>query len=112
MALLGPKRLVSPSRGRPPSRMVSGQASRYAHPLMYPDLSGFPAEHRLLAGDAPVIAGELAAFAERAMAGHDERQRIFPDRRADGARSLGAFDLGRDVGIRDRAPQPDLPQRP
>jgi hypothetical protein len=53
--------------------------------LMYPDLSGFPAEHRLLAGDAPVIAGQLAAFAERAMAGHHERQRIFPDRGADGA---------------------------
>ena len=29
------------------------------------DLPGFPAEHRALAGDAPVIAGELAGFADR-----------------------------------------------
>ena len=43
---------------------------------MQPDLSGFPAEHRLLAGDAPVIAGQRAALAERAMAGHHERDRI------------------------------------
>ena len=31
---------------------------------MHADLSGFPAQHRLLAGDAPVIAGQRAAFAE------------------------------------------------
>src|SRR6185312_12856393 len=37
------------------------------------ELPGFPTQHRLLAGDAPVIAGELAVLAERAMAGHHER---------------------------------------
>src|SRR5438093_149945 len=71
--------------------------------LMYPDLSRFPAEHRLLAGDAPVIAGERAAFAERAMAGHHERDRVFSDRGADRARGLRAIDLGRDIRIANRA---------
>ena len=56
-------------------------ARRYA-PLptlrmsMQSHLPGFPAEHRLLAGDAPVIAGQRAALAERAMAGHHERDRV------------------------------------
>src|SRR5262249_36306852 len=40
--------------------------------LMQSHLSRFPAEHRLLAGDAPVIAGQRAALAEGAMAGHHE----------------------------------------
>src|SRR2546430_12233098 len=70
---------------------------------MYPDLSRFPAQHRLLAGDAPVIAGQRAAFAERAMAGHYERDRVFSDRRADRARGLGAIDPGRDIRIANRA---------
>jgi GNAT superfamily N-acetyltransferase len=48
-------------------------------------LAGLPAEHRLLAGDAPVIAGQRTAFAEGAVAGHHERDRIFSDRSADRA---------------------------
>ena len=36
-----------------------------------------PADHRLLAGDAPVVAGQRAALAECAMAGHHERDRFF-----------------------------------
>ena len=54
------------------------------------DLSGFPAEHRPLAGDAPVIAGQLAVLAEHAMAGHHERHRVFADRGAHRARGLRA----------------------
>ena len=53
--------------------------------LMHPHLPGFPADHRLLAGDAPVIAGQRAALAERAMAGHHERDRIFSNRSPDRA---------------------------
>jgi hypothetical protein len=53
--------------------------------LMHADLARLPAQHRLLAGDAPVIAGQRAAFAERAMAGHHERDRVLPDRGADRA---------------------------
>src|SRR5438128_9398727 len=78
---------------------------------MYPDLSRFPAEHRLLAGDAPVIAGERAAFAERAMAGHHERDRVFSDRGADRARGLRAIDLGRDIRIANRAAHWNFQQR-
>src|ERR1700739_553247 len=53
--------------------------------LVNPHLPGFPAQHRLLAGDAPVIAVQRAALAERAVAGDYERHRIFSDRRADRA---------------------------
>src|SRR5689334_19898767 len=48
--------------------------------LVQSHLPCFPAEHRLLAGDAPVIAGQCAALAERTMAGHHERHRIASDR--------------------------------
>src|SRR6476469_1032500 len=65
--------------------------------LMHSHLSGFPADHRLLAGDAPVVAGQRAALAERAMAGHHERDRGFPDRSAYRARRLGTVDAARDV---------------
>ena len=41
--------------------------------------------HRLLAGDAPVIAGERAAFAEHTMTRHHERDRIFTHSCADRA---------------------------
>ena len=37
-----------------------------------PDLARFPAEHGALAGDAPVIAGEFAGFADDAVARHHE----------------------------------------
>ena len=40
-------------------------------------------EHCLLARDAPVIAGQLAVLAERAMAGHHEGYGILADRSAD-----------------------------
>ena len=52
---------------------------------MHAHLSGFPAEHRLFPRDAPVIAGQRAAFAERAMARHHERYRISADGGADRA---------------------------
>src|SRR5882762_49987 len=48
-------------------------------PLMHADLSGFPAQHRLFAGDAPVITGQRAAFAEGAVAGNHERHRVLAD---------------------------------
>src|ERR1700732_3205343 len=53
--------------------------------LMHPQLSGFPADHRLLAGDAPVVTGQRAALAERAVAGHHERDRVFSHCRPDRA---------------------------
>ena len=56
------------------------------------DLAGFPAEHRLLARHAPVVTGERAAFAERPMAGNDERDRVAADGSADGPRSGGLAD--------------------
>src|SRR5215207_5028952 len=60
---------------------------------MQSHLPSLPAQHRLLARDAPVIAGQRAALAERAMAGHHERHRIAADGGADGARGLRALDL-------------------
>ena len=76
-----------------------------------PTCPGFPAEHRLLARDAPVIAGQRAALAERAMARHHERHRVAADGGADGARRLRVSDLVGDVGIADRAAHRDLQQR-
>src|SRR5665213_4354532 len=70
--------------------------------LMHAHLSGFPAQHRLLAGDAPVIAGQCAAFAEGAMAGHHERHGVLADRRTDCAWRLGAPDARRNGGIGHR----------
>src|SRR5579871_5408646 len=67
--------------------------------LPHPHLPGFPTDHRLLAGDAPVIAGQRAALAECAMAGHHERNRVLADGRAHRARRLRALDLFRDVRI-------------
>src|SRR5258708_34557803 len=61
--------------------------------LMDSHLPCFPAQHRLLAGDAPVIAGQRAALAERAVARHHERDRIFSDRGADRAGCLGRLML-------------------
>src|ERR1700688_3570246 len=65
--------------------------------LLYPHLPGFPADHRLLAGDAPVVAGQRAALAERAMARHHERKRVLADRGTDRARGFRAFDVAGDV---------------
>src|SRR5260370_18762374 len=58
--------------------------------LMNPHLPCFPAQHRLLAGDAPMIAGQRAAFAERAMAQYHERYRAFSHCGADRAGRLRA----------------------
>src|SRR5947209_17526946 len=71
--------------------------------LLDADLSGFPADHRLLAGDAPVIAGERAALAERAMARHHERDRVLSDRSPNRARGLWRLDPVGDIRIADRA---------
>src|SRR6185437_11162478 len=79
--------------------------------LLHSQLSRFPAEHRLLAGDAPVITGQLAVLAERAMTGHHERHRVLADRGADGARGFRALDAAGDVRIGDRAAHRDLEQR-
>ena len=54
------------------------------------NVPGFPAQHRALAGEAPVIAGDGAALAEHAMTRHHERQRILADRGADRARGCRA----------------------
>src|SRR4051794_27694152 len=70
---------------------------------LHPDLPGLPAQHRLLAGDAPVIAGERAALAQRAMTGDDKGHRIPADRPADGARGLRIPDVAGDVRIGCRA---------
>jgi 2,3-bisphosphoglycerate-dependent phosphoglycerate mutase len=65
----------TPTRRSRPSSI----SRRLSHPAR------FPAEHGALARDAPVIAGELAAFSHHAMARHHERDRVAPDRGADRA---------------------------
>ena len=50
----------------------------------------FPADDRLLARQAPMVAGERARAPEHAMTGHDERDRVAADRGPDGARRLRA----------------------
>ena len=62
-----------------------------------------PAEHRALAGQAPVIAGERAVGADHAVAGHHEGDRILSDRRADRARGLARADGLRRPANRSRA---------
>ena len=66
------------------------------------DPPGLPADDRLLARQAPVVAGQRARAAEHAMTGDDEGDRVAPDRRADRARGLGPADLQGDVGIGGR----------
>ena len=48
----------------------------------------FPAQHRALAGDAPVIAGDVAVLADDAVARHHEADRVLADRGADRARGF------------------------
>ena len=57
------------------------------------DLTRLPAQHRALAREAPVIAGDVAALAEHAVARHHERDRVLADRGADRARGLRRADL-------------------
>ena len=66
------------------------------------DPPGLPADDRLLARQAPVVAGQRAGATEHAMTGDDEGDRVAPDRRADRARGLGPADLQGDVGIGGR----------
>ena len=54
--------------------------------------AGLPAEHGALAGDAPVIAGELAGLAETRWQGTTKRDRVLADRGADRARGLRLAD--------------------
>src|SRR3989304_3503580 len=63
-----------------------------------------PAEHGTLAREAPMITGEVAAFADHPMTGHDEGDRILPDRSPHRARGLGPAELGRNVRIGGRPP--------
>src|SRR5580658_6102629 len=65
------------------------------------DLPGLPAEHGPLTGEPPVIAGELAGFADYAVARHHERHRVLADRGADGAGGFWRADLSGDVRIGD-----------
>ena len=46
-----------------------------------------------------MIAGEIAALAERAVTRHHERQRILADRGTHGARGLRRLDFRGDIGI-------------
>ena len=68
-------------QARLPSQAVGWVERSETHPtnLVQSHLPGFPAQHRLLAGDAPVIAGERAVLAERAVTGHNERERALAD---------------------------------
>ena len=59
----------------------------------------FPAEHRALAREAPVIAGDVAALADDAVARHHEADRVLADRGADRARGLRRAGLGGEIGI-------------
>ncbi len=75
------------------------------------DLAGFPAEHRALAGDAPVIAGDVAGFADHAVARHHERDRVLADRGADSARCRRLFELAGDVRIGNELAHRDFQKR-
>src|SRR5262249_47342903 len=75
------------------------------------DRPGFPAEHRMLAGGAPVIAGKRAAAADHPMARHHERERVLADRGADRARRARRADLGGKLGIAGDAAHRHLQQR-
>ena len=99
------------------SPAFAGATGHNALPPAHPPR--LPAEHRALAGDAPVIAGEIAGFADDAVAGHDEAHRILADRGADGAGGGGRADfpgdagIGRErpIGISNSAPRRGLPNR-
>ncbi len=79
-------RAISRAPARRGSRKCRSSVAGYARS----DPPGLPAEHRALAGQAPVIAGEVAALAEHAVARHHERDRVLADRGADRARGLSA----------------------
>ena len=55
---------------------------------------GFPAQHGALAGQAPVIAGEVAVLADDAVARHHEADGILADGGADCARGSGRSGRG------------------
>ncbi len=70
-----------------------------------------PADDRLLAREPPMVAGERSRAPQHAMTGHDERDRIFPHRGADGARGRWLADLASDVRIGGRASHRHAEQR-
>jgi peptidoglycan/xylan/chitin deacetylase (PgdA/CDA1 family) len=72
--------------------------------------AGFPAEDGALAGEAPVITGNVAALADDTVAGNDETDRVLADCGADGAGALGGADACGDVGIGRIAAHWDLEQ--
>ena len=92
-----PRHACGLSQGRFPARGAAGhQACRDGALTMLrrPGAASLPAEHRAFARHAPVIAGELAALADHAVARHDEADRVLADCGADGARRLlGCADL-------------------
>src|SRR3974390_3357700 len=71
------------------------------------DDTRFPAEHRALAREAPVIPGDVAAFAEDAVARDDEANWILADRSADCARSFRRACARRKIGIGGEAAHRD-----
>src|ERR1051326_219490 len=70
-----------------------------------------PAEHGALAGEPPVIAAQIAALAEDAMARHHERDRVLADRGADRARGARLAEHCGDLRIAARAAHRDAEQR-
>src|SRR5581483_6442184 len=64
-------------------------------------------EQRALAREAAGVAGEAAARADDAVAGHEDRERVAPGRRARGARAAGRARAARELVVRDRLAERD-----
>src|SRR5207248_11793937 len=94
---------------RPRSRQAKRAAPRPRRSLT-PALLDL--EQALLDRQAPCVAAEPAIGAYRAMAGHDERDRIRAARAADRTHRPGGADCARDRRIGARLAARNAPQRP
>src|SRR6185437_1634119 len=75
------------------------RSSIFLEPLSGSCHAGFPAEHCALSRQAPVIAGELPAFANHTMARNHKADRILADSGADGAGGFWRAGSRGEIGI-------------
>src|SRR5262249_44143519 len=71
---------------------------------------GFVVEQPFLAFEAPAVAGERPVGADHAMTGNNDRNRVPPVGKADGARSRRLPDAARQLAVRDRFTEGNLAQ--
>ena len=67
---------------------------------MYPHLPGFPPDHRLLAGDAPVVTGQRAAYVEDSARTAVVAKRIFDPSQWQESQPLRVVLIGTDFEVR------------